>query len=42
MNFNLVFLRGDYYLGFDECLILNLGDGEISLMERYWYVSFNF
>lgn len=38
---NLAFLRGDYHLGSDECLTLNLGDGETSLTERHWYASPN-
>ncbi|MBE9175353.1 phycobiliprotein lyase [Synechocystis salina LEGE 06155] len=36
-----VFLRGDYHLGSDECLTLNLRDGETHLTERHWYASPN-
>jgi hypothetical protein len=37
----LVFLKGDYHLGSDECLTLNLGDGDTHLTERHWYASPN-
>ncbi|WLT37100.1 phycobiliprotein lyase [Synechocystis sp. B12] len=40
-NSSLAFLRGDYHLGSDECLTLNLADGETSLTERHWYASPN-
>lgn len=36
-----LFLKGNYHLGSDECLTLNLGDGETKLTERHWYASPN-
>lgn len=40
-NGSLLFLTGDYHLGADGCLTLNLGDGQTQLTERHWYASPN-
>ena len=41
LNGNVPPLQGNYHLGSDECLTLELQDPETTLSERHWYASPN-